>query len=110
MSNLWRDSRPTARKSHRCDQCNTTAQPGTAYHRGEGLYDGEWQACKTCIPCADLARDMYAAGFVGENGDGQECYPWLPEVDYWREDAAISPEWVARVADYQMRVQVVTHA
>lgn len=66
MSDPWRNSRPTARNPHRCDQCSTTIQPGTAYHRGEGLYDGEWQTRKTCIPCADLAREMYAAGIVGE--------------------------------------------
>ncbi len=103
MSDMWRSTQPKARKPHRCDKCDTTIQPGTAYHRGEGLYDGEWQARKTCIPCADLARDMYAAGFVGETIYGQECYPWLPEVDYWPDVTAIGPEMAARVAAYMVR-------
>ena len=110
MTDLWRNSRPTARKPHCCDQCNTTIQPGTAYNRGEGLYEEHWQTVKTCIPCADLARDMYGAGFASEDNYGRECYPWLPEVDYWQEVSAISPEWAERVAAYQARVEAVTHA
>ena len=97
MPDLWKSSQPKARKAHRCEYCNRTILPGEVYSRSEGLWDGVFQTLKLCTECDVLSRRMVDYGFTSEGPDGEECYPYLPEVDYWDEVREISPElsnWV----------------
>jgi len=40
-----------ARKAHRCAECGRAITPGEAYEVFRGLYDGKWEAGKTCAHC-----------------------------------------------------------
>ncbi len=50
----------TARKSHRCGECNRTIQTGDRYEITTGLFEGEFEAYKTCRKCLDLRNFMQA--------------------------------------------------
>ena len=99
---LSRSYTPTARKPHRCDGCGTTIQPGTQYDRWTGLYDVHFATTKHCLPCNKLRSAMYRSGWWSEDAGGADCYPWLPEVDYW-DDVRKSPGMAAQVDDYHAR-------
>jgi hypothetical protein len=53
----WTRLKPVARKSHLCEICGRTIQPGETYMRGSGYGDGEaftWKECAHCEPFAKL--------------------------------------------------------
>lgn len=57
----------TARKPHRCYECQGTIQPGERYERTAALYDA-WTAACTCSRCLDLRRYVEAHA---------PCFCWL---------------------------------
>lgn len=71
----------TARKAHRCDQCFHKIEPGNRYHYSTAADAGTVSTFKTCVPCGDLARELYNAGVYGYDEYDCECYPYLPDVD-----------------------------
>lgn len=103
MPDLWKSSQPKARKAHRCEDCNRTIPIGEVYIRTECLWDGVFQTAKRCTECAALGRDMFSRGFISEGPDGQDCHPYLPEVDYWDDVRDLSQEWADRVDAYFSR-------
>lgn len=46
---------PTARKPHRCDECDRTIPIGQKYRIDKGKLDGEFYQSKTCSHCQTLA-------------------------------------------------------
>lgn len=105
MADLVRTTTPRARIPHRCHFCSTTINPGDTYHRTEGLWDGVFSTTKVCEPCAGLAATMFRMGWYSEGPDGEECYPWLPEVDYWDDVRILLPEAIGLVDAYHARVE-----
>lgn len=65
---LWREKKVTARKEHRCIECNATIKPGEEYGRADTLYDGQWDSMARCAACLVLAE--LAATFA------KECAQW----------------------------------
>ena len=63
---FYTDSKPVARKPHRCDECRTTINPGERYYRYRGKWDGEMQHGKTCLPCKDAADWFTDHGYCDE--------------------------------------------
>lgn len=47
----------TARKEHKCCECQRTITQGEKYHYISGLWDGSWDHYKTCEQCFAIARD-----------------------------------------------------
>lgn len=60
-------SRPIARKSHRCDECSRTIQPGERYERVRGIWSGFPAVFKTCVWCL-AARDLVTSSL--------QCFCW----------------------------------
>lgn len=102
MSDLNSTKLVTARKPHRCLQCNAPIPVGLRYYRSKGLYDGAFYTQATCVDCQHLSADLFQAGYFSEGAYGEECYPYLPEVD-WPDVRQISPDWSARVDAYLTR-------
>lgn len=48
---IWDGTWPRARKSHSCQACAETIEPGHLYHRLASLYEGQWDHWKHCRRC-----------------------------------------------------------
>lgn len=74
----------TARKPHRCSDCQRTIQPGERYEWGKWLYDGVWSGAKQCVHCR-------AAGVWLHHKCGG--YLWteiLEELEeHWRDEPSL---------------------
>ena len=106
MSDLYESKRVRARKQHWCEDCGTLILPGTEYQRAKWLdTDGHFMEYASCYLCFELARDMFRVGFIGEDEWGMDCYPYLPDVDYWPDVRALSSVWEARVVAYLDRCE-----
>lgn len=46
----------TARKQHKCCECNRTISPGEKYLSTKNLYEGHWDTFRTCSHCAVAQR------------------------------------------------------
>ncbi len=64
MPTVFDASTPRARKAHRCCECRGVIPPGEQYHLFTGLWDGRWDAYKTCEDCEKL-RNKIAQGRRG---------------------------------------------
>lgn len=102
MADVHHTTRPTARKAHLCEGCGRTIDPGEAYARWEGLYDGAWQTVKHCRQCNQLVIDLWEVEVRGENAYGNEAYAYLPDVD-WPDVALISPLWALRAERWRQQ-------
>lgn len=74
------DEQRTARKTHRCYECDRAIHPGERYHILTGLYDGRWSTERTCKHCA-------AAGVWMQRVCGGYLTGGLLEelVEHWHE-------------------------
>jgi hypothetical protein len=50
----YRETRPRARKPHKCCECGRTIQPGEIYRLLWGVWEGRPETYKTCSACQDL--------------------------------------------------------
>lgn len=53
---LYNETKPKARKQHKCCECGATIEPGETYQRIEGMWEGDFRTFKTCSFC-DATRD-----------------------------------------------------
>lgn len=82
-SAMW-ESKPKAKKRHKCCECRGWIEPGEVYRRVRGVWDGEARTFSMCADCDSLlswADDMECfcwsfenvhqdvADYVGESGD-----------------------------------------
>lgn len=88
-----------ARKPHRCEDCSRTIPKGERYHHWKGIDDDGWRTFNTCAQCHECASDLWEIDVRGEDENGDDCYPYLPEVD-WPDVAQMSPVWARRAAVY----------
>ncbi len=58
---VWNETRPTAKKAHRCEECRENIEVGSKYQRVESLFDGHWETTKTCLLCVEL-REHFSCG------------------------------------------------
>lgn len=92
---VW-ESRPKAKKRHKCGECRGWIEPGETYWRVRGVWDGEAQTFLMCSDCEDLKT--WAA-------NGADCFCWsygnvmTDVLDFMHEsgDAALIAEAEARV-------------
>jgi len=83
MPTLYTVTRPVARKQHRCCECRQLIEPKEQYVRTDGLWDGRFDAFKTCMFCYAahasalvLARDVYYDGPAFE-----ELWDWFADTE-----------------------------
>lgn len=55
----------TARKQYACCECGSSIGPGDRYEHVKGLWDGGWQAYRTCRICSAIRRDFCASYIFG---------------------------------------------
>jgi hypothetical protein len=92
---MW-DSRPKAKKRHRCSECRGWIEPGEVYWRVRGVWDGEPSTFAMCSDCDAL---------LSWAGDGADCFCWsfgqthsdVLDFMYDSGDAALIAEADARV-------------
>ena len=79
---LLRETRPTARKAHRCSLCTGPISPGETYSRRTLVYDGQvydWRECSACE--ADEIVSLVADWTFSEDGiDPETAYEWATET------------------------------
>lgn len=61
------ESRPKAKKRHKCSECRGWIEPGEVYWRVRGVWDGEAQTFAMCSDCDALLS------WCGEDAD---CFCW----------------------------------
>lgn len=52
----------TAKKSHKCIECDIEIKPGQRYEVVSGFFDGEFFRQKTCLLCAELREAFCCDG------------------------------------------------
>ena len=69
MSDFWTSpTKPKARKTHKCDSCHRTIDPGETYRRGSGVWEDRWCSWKQCLHClALLPRIDWDEGWSDED-------------------------------------------
>lgn len=100
-SAFW-DSRPKAKKRHKCCECRGWIEPGEVYWRVRGVWDGAPQTFAMCADCEGLT--VWA-------GDDADCFCWsfgnvmTDVLDFMHEsgDAALIAEAAARVVAIRNR-------
>lgn len=103
---VWKVSRPKARKAHRCAACGGTIAPGTQYVRLFTLFDGEARDDASCAECwadneafgnAD-GHTMTAPGYFPELL--RECVEWTEDDD---GNEVATGEWAPMLARLEAR-------
>lgn len=55
-----------ARKPHKCCECGDIIMRGQSYEKITGLWDGEIETFKTCLPCSSIRRDYAPCSYFME--------------------------------------------
>jgi hypothetical protein len=79
MPSCWHESKPKARKRHRCCECRGHIEKGEVYHRLDGIWDGRASSFKTCLDCHELRKDITGV-HTDEIGLGM-LDEWVSETD-----------------------------
>lgn len=99
MSAFMGSQTVTARTEHWCDQCSRRITKGERYLRAKSVdYDG-WSTGRSCAQCEECASDLWDADAREEDDYGNECYAYLPDVD-WPDVRLWSPLWALRADRY----------
>ena len=62
-SEVLSDIMPTARKEHRCIECNRAIHIGEKYRKENTIYDGRFETYKTCIDCNSIRNEFICGGW-----------------------------------------------
>jgi len=60
---FWLDEWHTARKVHRCAECNHHIRPGDRYWYARGKWDGRFEAFHVCVTCKAIGDDLACGGW-----------------------------------------------
>lgn len=58
MPSVFNQTKPKARKRHRCCECRGWIEIGERYEYSWGIWDGNAQTYKTCLGCSSLRDDL----------------------------------------------------
>ena len=65
---MYRETRPRARKRYQCEECSIPIEIGEQYVYGSGLAEwGEWWTFRLCIACREAATEF-------TNASGADCF------------------------------------
>lgn len=81
----------TARKTHRCCECDGQILKGETYRMIKGLWDGNWRTYKTCPECHTL-RNAVSATIT--HWEDQVTFGDLYEHIFEFESIREHPEWI----------------
>lgn len=60
-ASFYEETRPTAKKEHRCCECKEAIAKGARYERTKGLWEDGWSTYKTCLSCVEI-RNHFSCG------------------------------------------------
>lgn len=80
MCTLHRSKMVTARKTHKCYECNHTIWPGQKYEYVVAVWDGIFQTVKTCPDCLSIKAAMFCDGWV-YGGMHEYLQEYLQEIN-----------------------------
>lgn len=58
--NVYSETKPTARKNHKCCQCYGWIKSGEVYHLCKGVWPAGPMTFKVCVDCKQLMDDINA--------------------------------------------------
>lgn len=107
MPTVYACDRPTARKEHKCCECQGAIRVGEKYHKHHGIWDGEAETYKVCEDCEALReRADKAVRYLDEKTAFTQLYETVFEcrdaelvvayVGIRRARAAVIPEWMLK--------------
>ena len=96
-SELFRETKPKARKEHKCGECYRTIEKGERYNRYSVMYEGDFSEHKMCKDCNSVAESYFNAFIFGEvweyvRNEIDECYGDFAIEDGLTETAAVKIE------------------
>ena len=90
------ESRPVARKAHRCNMCARMIAPGETYWASRNIYDGRVYTWKTCAHCdaaitaTSLGDYLYDCDYDGDGYGPDDVAEWEPQD---RRECVIKSQW-----------------
>lgn len=75
----WHETRPKARRPHRCWMCSRTIEPGETYRRSAGMDGGTAWTWIECAHCAELVRVAYRRVWDSDGYDEALLVDFEPE-------------------------------
>lgn len=83
---VYTETRPKARKDHRCCECGGVIHKSETYHRFDGIWCGKGDSFATCSDCDKLREDVktltpYADEWPAFRDLGNQCMEY--DGDYW---------------------------
>lgn len=93
------ESKPTARKQHRCSLCNGVISPGETYSRSTNIYDGR---VYDFIECGSCVRDRVGSevydwsGCPDEGYTFEDAYEWAHDSRHTETRGEMARAWLAR--------------
>jgi len=107
MPTVYACDRPTARKEHKCCECQGVIRAGEKYHKHHGIWEGEPETYKVCEDCESLRQ---RADSAIEYKDEMTAFTQLYETVFESRDAelvvsyvgirrargAVIPEWMLK--------------
>ncbi len=103
MSDFTSESTPTARRQHKCCECQGAILPGQKYQRAAGQWDGRMDVFKTCMPCVE-ARDWATSQMEWCGGDDHLFYYEMLEQDLADMAMEIHPGTGRRFKTYRLQI------
>lgn len=76
---VWHERWLTARKEHRCDDCNEPITRGERHVRISALSDGSWDHYRLCEYCQQDWTDLQELGVCKLIGGLSEAKEWAYE-------------------------------
>lgn len=61
---LLKQTRPKARKEHKCTECKRVIKQGESYLYEVTLYDGDLDTWKTCSDCEAIREEFFKSGYI----------------------------------------------
>lgn len=91
MPSVYEQSKPTARKEHKCCECKRKIKIGERYVLSRGKWEGVWATFKTCLECHLLRIDL---GQGEDNPPFGELAEWAKAtgIEFPVEDAKLEGE------------------
>lgn len=92
-----RSATPVARKTHRCDWCYVTIQPGTRYHRSTNIYDDRLYDWLSCLACEALCPEAWDWAGRPDEGIGEDMFAeWAHDHHTDAEHGQAARDYLAR--------------
>lgn len=98
MPTILKESKPTARKEHRCDYCNGIIKIGTRYHRDTLIYDDKPYDWCCHSECSEITHDLKMWDWVRYEGLSQQEFidcvnEYIYDTHYDKEIDDIAEDW-----------------